>query len=157
MVAGIGNMFLQDDGFGGAVAKRLLNTAQREGVEVRDFGTGGLKLAYDLMKGYDALILLDASRRGDKPGTLYVLEPNEKEFDSELKEGIFIDPHAADPVTVLRFVKAMDAWPSKVVIIACEPESVDDFEIGLSKPVAAAVEDAMKLVETTIAEIFSEN
>jgi hydrogenase maturation protease len=124
---------------------------------VRDFGTGGLKLAYDLMKGYDALILLDASKRGEQPGTLYVLEPDEKEFDGDLKEGSYIDPHSADPITVLRFVKAMDAWPAKVLIIACEPASVDDFQIGLSEPVEAAIEDAMKLVETSIEEIFSEN
>jgi hydrogenase maturation protease len=154
MVAGVGNMFMKDDGFGGAVVKRLLEKENRPNVEIRDFGTGGLKLAYDLMRGYDALILLDASKQGDQPGTLYLIEPDEKEFSPDLEKGGPIDPHGADPVSVLRFVKAMDAWPPKVLIIACEPASVDDFEIGLSEPVSAAVDEAVRLVERTIEEIF---
>ena len=64
MIAGIGNMFMKDDGFGSAVVKRMANKKFPEGVEVKDFGTGGLKLAYDLMRGYDGLIFLDASARG---------------------------------------------------------------------------------------------
>ena len=83
MIAGVGNMFLKDDGFGGAVIKKIAGKEFPEGVEVKDFGTGGLKLAYDLMKGYDALILLDASRRGEKPGTLYVIEPDENEDEDD--------------------------------------------------------------------------
>ena len=68
MIAGIGNMFMKDDGFGSAVVKRIANKKFPEGVEVKDFGTGGLKLAYDLMRGYDGLIFLDASARVKNPG-----------------------------------------------------------------------------------------
>lgn len=150
-------MFMKDDGFGGAVVKALLQRELPPGVEVRDFGTGGLKLAYDLMRGYDALILLDASRQGGEPGTLYLIEPDEKEFRPDLEQGGPIDPHGADPVTVLRFVKAMDAWPPRVLIIACEPATVEDFEIGLSEPVDAVVDEAVKLVEKTIEELYTHN
>src|SRR6476659_1328801 len=95
MIAGVGNMFMKDDGFGGEVIKKILHREFPEGVEIKDFGTGGLKLAYDLMKGYDGLILLDASRRGEKPGTLYVIEPDENEINPDLEQGGPIDPHGA--------------------------------------------------------------
>ncbi len=156
MIAGVGNMFMKDDGFGGAVIKKLFNKKFPEGVEVKDVGIGGLKLAYDLMRGYDGLILIDASARGEKPGTLYVIEPDENDIDPDLEKGGPIDPHGADPGTVLRFVKSIGSWPAKVVIVACEPESVDDFEIGLSEPVNAVIDKAAEMVEYLIKEIYSE-
>jgi hydrogenase maturation protease len=155
MIAGVGNMFMKDDGFGGAVIKKILHKKFPEGVEVKDFGTGGLKLAYDLMKGYDGLILLDASARGEKPGTLYMIEPKEEDINPDLEQGGPIDPHGADPVTVLRFVKSIGAWPAKVMIVACEPETVDDFEIGLSESVNAAVDKAAEMVDEIVKEIYS--
>lgn len=155
MIAGIGNMFMKDDGFGSAVVRKLMNKEFPEGVEVKDVGTGGLKLAYDLMKGYDGLIFVDASPRGEKPGTLYVIEPSESDFSNDLEKGGPIDPHGADPVTVLRFVKSIGSWPGKVTIVACEPENVDDFEIGLSGPVSTAIDTAVEMVENIIKEIYS--
>ena len=74
LVAGIGNAWLSDDGFGGEVVKRLEARELPEGAVVFDFGTGGLDLAYEVMRGYDALILVDVSRQGGEPGTLYVME-----------------------------------------------------------------------------------
>jgi len=155
MIAGVGNIFMRDDGFGAAVIKKISAKDLQEGVEIKDFGTGGLKLAYDLMKGYDSLILLDASARGEKPGTLYLIEPSENDFSADLQEGGPIDPHGADPVTILRFVKSMGAWPGKVLVVACEPESVEHFEIGLSEPVNAAVDKAVEMVEDLLKEIYS--
>src|SRR5262249_5997822 len=73
LVAGIGNAWLRDDGFGGQVAKLLSDRQLPPGVSVIDFGSGGLDLAYEVMRGYDALILLDVSRQGEPPGTLYVM------------------------------------------------------------------------------------
>lgn len=154
MIAGIGNMFMKDDGFGSAVIKKMLNKNFPPGVEVKDFGTGGLKLAYDLMKGYDALILLDASQRGEKAGTLYVIQPDEKEFSGDLQEGGPIDPHGADPVMVLRFVKAIGSWPGQVSIVACEPETIEDFEMGLSDKVIASLDKAVELVDEIVNQIY---
>lgn len=154
MIAGVGNIFMKDDGFGTAVIKELQNHRLPDGVEIKDFGTGGLKLAYDLMRGYDGLILLDASKRGEKPGTLYVIEPEETSIETNLEDGGPIDPHGSDPATILRFVKGIGAWPGKVLIVACEPESVDEFEIGLSESVSGAVKDAVTLVNEIIKDIY---
>ncbi len=106
------------------------------------------------MKGYDGLIFVDASARGEKPGTLYMIEPNEKDFSNDLEQGGPIDPHGADPVTVLRFVKSIGSWPAKVVIIACEPESADDFEIGLSESVSTSINTAVEMIDEVINEIY---
>jgi hydrogenase maturation protease len=150
LIAGIGNAWLKDDGFGSAVIQRLeAQTLPREAA-VFDFGTGGLDLAYEVMRGYDALILVDISRQGGEPGTLYVMEADEAEIAAGIEDGQALNPHGMDPETVLRFVKTLGAWPGKVLVIACEPLEVEDMGIGLSEPVAAAVEGAVKLVLETV-------
>jgi len=152
LVAGVGNAWLQDDAFGGEVARKLEAQGVPSGVTVMDFGTGGLDLAYEVMRGYDALIILDASRQGGEPGTLYVIEPDIDEFAPEIADGEMIDPHGMDPATVLRFVRATGGWPGKVVVIGCEPGEVDEVGYGLTAPVAGAVDRAVELVLETIAE-----
>ncbi len=153
LVAGIGNAWLRDDGFGGEVTRRLETRALPDGVTVADFGTGGLDLAYEVMRGYDALVLLDVSRQGGEPGTLYLMEPDEQAFAAGIEDGEMLDPHGMDPQTVLRFVRAVGGWPGKVVVIACEPAEVEEMGIGLSDEVGAAVERAVELVVETIAEV----
>ncbi len=75
LVAGIGNIFFADDGFGVEVAQRLARRARcRDGVKVVDYGIRGMHLAYDMLAGYDVTILVDAVPRGDEPGTVYVID-----------------------------------------------------------------------------------
>ncbi len=152
-MAGIGNAFLGDDGFGGQVAQRLEKRDLPEGVLVLDFGTGGLDLAYEVMRGYDALVLVDISRQGEPPGTIYVMEPDPADVDGGIEDGAVIDPHGMDPQTVLRFVKAVGGWPGKVVIVACEPSSVGEVNWGLSKPVEDAVDRAVAVVLDQVQEL----
>jgi hydrogenase maturation protease len=153
LVAGIGNAWMKDDAFGGKVAERLLAGSLPDGVTALDFGTGGLDLAYEVMRGYDALILIDASRQGEEPGTLFVIEPQREEFAPSIEDGEMIDPHGMDPQTVLRFVNATGGWPGKVVVIGCEPGEVDDVGYGLTPVVEAAVGRALTLVRETIDEL----
>jgi hydrogenase maturation protease len=153
LVAGIGNAWLQDDGFGGEVAKRLVGGELPPEAAVFDFGTGGLDLAYELMRGYDAAILLDVSRRGGEPGTLYVMEVSEEDVEAGIEDGQMLDPHGMDPQTVLRFVRSLGAWPGKVVVIACEPAAVEQAGFGLSEPVGAAVDRAVELVLSTVEQL----
>jgi hydrogenase maturation protease len=156
LVAGIGNAFLGDDGFGGQVAARLEKLDLPDGVSVFDFGTGGLDLAYEVMRGYDALLLVDVSRQGEAPGTLYVMEPDPEDIEGGIEDGTVIDPHAMDPQTVLRFVKTVGGWPGKVVVIACEPSSVGEVGWGLSEPVEGALDRAVELVLKTVKELRSD-
>ena len=153
LVAGIGNAWLRDDGFGGEVVRRLESRELPEGAAVFDFGTGGLDLAYEVMRGYDALVLIDVSRQGGEPGTLYVMEAQKEDVEAGIEDGQMINPHAMDPQTVLRFVKTLGAWPGKVVIVACEPAQVEEMGMGLSAEVQSAVDAAVELVIDTIEEL----
>ena len=156
LVAGIGNAWMKDDGFGGMVAASLTEGDPPDGVTVLDFGTGGLDLAYEVMRGYDALILVDISRQGGEPGTLYVMEPD-PEDTRPIEDGQVINPHGMDPQTVLRFIKTVGGWPGKVVVIACEPAETEEMGLGLSPRVADAVDGAVALVLETAEGLRSES
>lgn len=153
LVAGVGNAWLRDDGFGGEVAGRLERRALPDGVAVMDAGTGGLDLAYEVMRGYDALVILDVSRQGGEPGTLYVMEVPEESVAGKIDDGETINPHGMDPQTVLRFVRSIGAWPGKVVVIACEPAVVEEMGFGLTAEVQSAVARAVELVIETAEEL----
>jgi hydrogenase maturation protease len=157
LVAGIGNTWLHDDGFGSEVVRVLRERgAPPAGVHLADFGTSGLDLAYEAMRGYDALILVDASRQGEAPGTLYVMEPTAEDVDGSIEDGQALDPHGMDPLNVLRFVKYVGGWPGRVVVIACEPEEITDVGFGLSDPVAGALGRGADVVLETASELQSE-
>jgi hydrogenase maturation protease len=155
LVAAVGNLWKRDDGFGTAVAKRLREAEQPSGVSVADFGTSGLDLAYEVMRGYSALVLIDITRQGGTPGTLYVMEADPASVELGIEDGDIIDPHDMDPQTVLRFVKSVNGWPGKVIVIGCEPGEVEEYGIGLTPEVEAAVETAVGLVGETVAELQS--
>jgi hydrogenase maturation protease len=146
LVAGIGNIFLGDDAFGVEVARRLAGRELPEGVDVRDFGIRGMDLAYALQDGYESVVFVDAAPRGEVPGTVSLVEP---ELDDD---ELVLETHAMDPVRVLGLARALGGVPERVLVVACEPETVvhaeqDDELVGeLSAPVAAAVDRAVALV-----------
>ena len=74
LIAGVGNIFLGDDGFGTEVANRLATAGLPDWVRVADYGISGMHLAYDLAEGFETTILVDATPRGGNPGTVYVME-----------------------------------------------------------------------------------
>jgi hydrogenase maturation protease len=151
LVAGVGNVFRGDDGFGGEVVRRMAGRVLPDGVRVIDFGTRGHDLAYALLGGYDAVVLVDATRRGSSPGTLYTLEPTPDDF----ADGP-VETHGVDLPTVFRLVTAMGGTLPPLRLVGCEPADLgpdDDGVFGLSEPVAAAVDRAIELVGATIAEL----
>jgi hydrogenase maturation protease len=156
LVACVGNIFLGDDGFGVEVAQRLARRPQPEGVRVVDFGIRGVDLTYALMDGYEGVILVDATRQGGPPGTLYVLQPEPGEPAG--LEGLLIEPHALVPDRVLRLAVALGAPTRRVVLVGCEPAAVggEEMSLGLSEPVRAAVDEAVGLVESLVAKLLAE-
>ncbi len=107
------------------------------------------------MRGYDALVILDVSRQGGEPGTLYVMEVDEDSVDAKIEDGETLNPHGMDPQTMLRFVRSIGAWPGKVMVIACEPQDVEEMGFGLSADVQGAVERAVELVVETVGELLA--
>jgi hydrogenase maturation protease len=154
LVAGIGNVFFGDDGFGVEVVRRLSARPQRDGVQVADFGIRGLDLAYALADGYDAAILVDAAPRGGVPGTLYVLEPDVPEVPMS---GL-TDTHSLEPTKILGMVRTIGGRLPVLRLVGCEPAAAadDDMTMGLSAPVAAAVDEAVDLVEALVDELRAE-
>ena len=153
LVAGVGNAWMLDDGFGSVVAQRLERRDMPSGVKVMDAGSGGLDLAYEIMRGYHALVLIDVSRQGGEPGTLYVIEPDPADYARPIEDGEMISPHGMDPQTVLRFVTAVGQFSGKVVVVACEPGPIEDLAVGLSPEVELAVEKALDVVMEQIAQL----
>ena len=148
LVAGIGNIFFADDGFGPEVATRLGKEQLPDWVKVEDFGVRSLHLAYELLEGYDELILVDATpRREDEPGTVYLIEPDLSNLEVTL-----LDAHTMNPVTVFTMLDNLGGIPPKTRIVGVEPLT-DDEEIGLSPPVAAAVDRAVTMVKEAIAQM----
>lgn len=152
LVAGIGNVFLGDDGFGVALADRLARRELPAGVEVTDYGIRGMDLACAMQEDYDAVVLLDAAPRGGRPGTLYVIEP-------ELEDGeLALDAHGMDPVKVLAMVRAFGADRPRTLVVGCEPHTrmrgdEEDLVVALSEPVRAALEPAVELVQSLLSEL----
>jgi hydrogenase maturation protease len=157
LVAGVGNVFLGDDGFGVEVVRRLAGRGLPDGVEVVDFGIRGMDLAYALQGDYEAVVFVDATPRGEEPGTVYLIEP-EIEEDGE----VVLDTHGMDPAKVIKLARALGARPTRTLVVGCEPqvlvsgEDYDDMLMELSEPVRAAVEEAVKLVESLVEEINKE-
>jgi hydrogenase maturation protease len=159
LVAGIGNIFLGDDGFGVEVVRRLASRKLPQSVRVADFGIRGFDLAYALQDVYETTILVDACPRGDAPGTLYVIEPDLKALDDPDAPEATIEAHAMNPVSVLRMARAMNIEVKNVLLVGCEPETLggEQGQMGLSVRVESAVDAAVKLVESIVENILQGN
>jgi hydrogenase maturation protease len=154
LVAGIGNIFMADDGFGVEVARRLAARPLPAGVDVVDFGIRGMDLVFALGEGYDVAVFVDAVPRGEPAGTLFVIEPELEQTD----EPMMLDAHGMDPVKVLALAGQLGPVPERILVVGCQPQvemSGDEEELvgDLSAPVRAVLDDAVELVESVLGEL----
>ncbi len=150
LVAGVGNIFFSDDAFGCEVVRRLAKEDLPEGVVVADFGIKGVHLAYELLEGYDTVVIVDAAPCGGKPGDLYLIEPKLEEIaESPLVqaasegESALVDAHGLEPDAIFGMLKALGGNVGRALVVGCEPENLEDG-LGLSATVEAAVEPAVR-------------
>jgi hydrogenase maturation protease len=157
LVAGIGNIFLGDDGFGVEVAQRLSQRTFPEGVRVVDFGIRSLDLAYALTDDPQVTILIDACPRGAAPGTLYVVEPDLTSRNSPNTGQVVVDAHAMNPMNVLCMAKSLGAPLQRILLVGCEPATLgpEEGQMGLSELVEDAVERAVTLTESLVTRILN--
>ena len=164
LIACIGNIFMGDDGFGVEVAQRLMTRRYPEGVQVVDFGIRGIDLAYALLDDYDTLVLVDAIPRGGSPGTLYLIEPDLSGMTPEkgVEAGrVALDNHSMDPVKVLAYARTLGAKPVHTLLVGCEPAPLSDgddyteMQMGLSEPVQAAVDEAIKMIDSLVEQLLA--
>jgi hydrogenase maturation protease len=149
LVAGIGNIFLGDDGFGPEVMRRVPNISGPR-VKLVDYGIRGMHLAYDLLDGYDALVLVDALPNRGSPGTMHVFEADHE----SLSAGVGLDAHAMDPAAVFASLAALGGTPPYTVVVGCEVDTVDEV-MGLSDSVAGAVPRAVKAIEEVVSQLLA--
>ncbi|HLX07170.1 MAG TPA: hydrogenase maturation protease [Thermoanaerobaculia bacterium] len=144
LVAGIGNIFMGDDGFGVEVVRQLAGRPLPPDVRVADYGTRGIHLAFELLDHPDDLtVLVDATPRGGEPGTVYLVEPDVAALGAGAAG--WADAHAMTPDAVFGLLRTLGGTPRRVLLVGCEPLRCDE-ELGLSPPVAAAVEQAVNLI-----------
>jgi hydrogenase maturation protease len=156
LVAGIGNIFLGDDGFGVEVVRRLATRELPTGVRVADFGIRGFDLAYALQDGYETTILVDAYPHGQTPGTVSLIEPDLTGLGGQ--DQAVVETHGMNPLNVLRMALAMNGRLKQVLLVGCEPATLGGEEgaMGLSEPVEAAVEEAVQLVTAVVEKALQE-
>ena len=156
LVAGIGNIFFGDDAFGCEVAHQLARRPQPDGVRVTDFGIRSYDLAYAIMDGYDAVILVDATPQGAAPGTLCLIEPDLKKLDELPQEAV--SAHSMNPVRVLQLVRSLGGNAGWLRVVGCEPAMLEGEggAMGLSEKVQAAVEPAIEMIEGLICDLLRE-
>ncbi len=149
LVAGLGNIFLGDDGFGSEVARRLARRSWPAGVTIGDFGVRAYDLQLALQAGHDAAILVDITSRGGPPGTLYWIDPNVAAGSPR----VMCDPHAMDPGRTLALVASLGPLP-RMRILGCEPARIADdaFGLPLSDAVEQAIPAALTMIEVLIGE-----
>lgn len=156
LVAGIGNIFLGDDGFGVEVVRRLSTRGVPDGVRVADFGIRGLDLTYALQDGYETTILVDAYPHGQTAGTVSLVEPDLEQLDDAQLD--VVDAHGMNPLNVLRIAKATNAKLNKILLVGCEPATLggEEGHMGLSEPVEAAAEEAVQLIAALTRKILQQ-
>jgi len=151
LVAGIGNIFLSDDGFGVEVANRLAAEPMPPGVRVADFGIRGVHLAYELLDGYDGLVLVDAVPMGEAPGTVALIDASSGD-EPVGNEGPVVDAHSMSPELVLATLARLGGSVGHIYVVGCQPASLEEG-IGLSPAVAGAVGSAVEMCRQLVADI----
>jgi hydrogenase maturation protease len=146
LVAGIGNVFSRDDGFGCAVARRLAGSALRDGVRVVDYGIRGMHLAYDLLDPWDALVLVDAVPDRGAPGAVELIEIGPESVGG----GAGVDAHGMDPATVLATLAALGGrLPARTLLVGCQVADIGEG-MDLTPAVEAAVDEAVRVVQSVV-------
>jgi hydrogenase maturation protease len=148
LVAGIGNIFLGDDGFGSEVIQHAEMPAEDPGVRVIDYGIRGMHLAYDLLEDWDTLVLVDAVPNRGNPGALHVFEADHGSGSGPAA----LDAHSMDPETVFASLRALGGSPPYTVVVGCEAASTEEG-MGLTDPVAEAVPRAARAVREIVAAL----
>ncbi|TSD46819.1 hydrogenase maturation protease [Rhodococcus sp. KBS0724] len=156
LVAGVGNIFLGDDGFGSEVVRALQREQLPEGVQLVDYGIRGVHLAYDLLEPWEALVLIDALPPSGKPGAVEVYELEAETGDGTISSGTVsssavesgtasLDAHSLDPNSVFASLRALGGTPPRTFVVGAHVESVEEG-IGLTPVVQDAVTGAASVV-----------
>lgn len=153
LVAGVGNIFLGDDGFGVEVVRNIPSSSFSSEVFVKDFGISSVHLAFELLNGYNYLVLLDAIQTGERPGTLSLIEVDQQDVLANTTS--IADAHTMSPTTVLKMLDEFGGRVGRVFVIGCEPKSLEE-EIYLSDVVAGAIPGAVEMLHELVSSLLND-
>jgi hydrogenase maturation protease len=150
LIAGIGNVFLGDDGFGPEVMRRVLSGPADPAVHPVDYGIRGMHLAYDLLEEWRALVLVDALPNRGAPGTLHVFEADHESLSATAG----FEAHSMDPAAVFATLTALGGTAPRTIVVGCEVDDVNEG-MGLSEAVSAAVPGAVAAIADVITDLVA--
>ncbi|GAC1329829.1 MAG: HyaD/HybD family hydrogenase maturation endopeptidase [Candidatus Dormibacteria bacterium] len=154
----MGNELRGDDAFGVAMAKILADRDMGDEVTVKEYGIGGIHMVQDLMTGYDALLVIDAVRRGSEAGTIHLLEPEVPDLDDmplHRKRDYLADMHWAEPARAMVLAKALGVLPARVLVLGCQPQDVEELTLTLTHRVNEALPRALQVLDQALARLRS--
>jgi hydrogenase maturation protease len=155
-VLGIGNLLLKDEGIGVHLVQKLAGIVNNANVKIIDAGTSPDFLS--LIEGNtDKLIVVDAVKAGNEPGTIYRLTLDDLGLDSTSPVSL----HEIGVLDSLKIMALFDRLPESTVIIGIEPKTID-FGLDLSPEVEGKIPETINLVlteieETTAREVKNDN
>lgn len=146
LVLGIGNLLLKDEGVGIHLVQKMMKMHLPKNVEVLDGGTASLDLI-SYLEGRKKIVVVDCVRGGHKPGTIYLLTPENIEKD----EKKILSLHQVDFQETLNLFSKLKKKMPKVVIIGIEPKDYSSWGMELSPVIKRRVPKIIGLVKKEIA------
>jgi hydrogenase maturation protease len=140
-VLGVGNILLKDEGVGVRVVERLAQChAFGDNVRLVDGGVLGVGLM-GVVADSDVLIIVDAVRNGQTPGTLHYLQGDQIPRRVLAKQSM----HQLDLPEVLVLCEVIGHCP-ETVVIGVEPKDITTMDMELTDIVAARLDDLVTMV-----------
>lgn len=156
LVACFGNVLRGDDGFGTAVSEHLLTMTWPGEVEIMDVGIGGIHLVQELMRGVDALIVVDAVDLGLDAGTVVVQRPDVADVSlmaADQRRDELADMHFATPERALMLARGLGVLPRTTVVVGVQTTDTERVGAGLSPATSDAVQIAVQEVRRIVADL----
>ncbi len=150
LIAAIGPAWRPEEDYATAVADLIEARELPSGVSNVDFGTGAIGIAYEVMRGYDALVLIDIAAGESDLRALSVAEVDEREIDASIEDGQELEPNAMDADTVLRFIKYIGGWPGRIFTVGAGEPAEGDPQTGAAK---VGPSDAVELLMATVEDL----
>ena len=149
LIAGVGNELRQDDAFGIEFVRAWEREMPKlDRIRTMEVGIAGIHLVQELHTGYDMLVLADAVDYQRAPGTISIEEVEKlsriEDMPLDQKREFLADMHYTNPTRAMMLAQALNVLPEQVYIMGCQSAKHDDFDIGMSEEVTAAIPIAIK-------------
>jgi len=137
-IVGTGNILMRDEGVGVRVIEELQRREKLDGAHLFDAGTAIMDI-WDELMSFDRVIIVDAVRGGQKPGTIYKFKPEDigQKFESPKNLSL----HQISLLEIIAMEKLSSGKSPDITIIGIEPEII---ETGLE--LSPAIKEKVSLV-----------